>query len=545
MGLVDAQAPGQLEELSEGVCYRATATRRLLMLVDAHVAQRRARGRRIPRTWFGYLIYFHLTGTPLAAFESGEGHTPDITVECRQRAVTGGRSHRVLRLPSVEMTGRPSRAAATAAIEAHVSVLDGTPLRAAISRVLEKHEKLGGKERRFTAFAARELSRHQRLLEAFAKASGRQASQLQLQEDEAIIRYALWRHKLTGADAKRVLVEVGLPGPVRPRSVPDLVLSEIMANPGPEVLGATPFDEVAARHSFPTWLAQAIAAVAPAGELEQVLEALNREPALTLRARPPGTRDALIEELRGEGFELAPSAELPDAVLVDEERRAIFEARQMKQGRLQVMDLGSQLLADYCGAAPGMTVLDYCAGAGGKTLALADAVGQHGRVFGHDNAPKRLAEAKRRASELGLRHISFPSPPRLDLADVVLVDAPCSGVGTLAREPDQKWKLSAAKVADYAKTQASLLREVAQDMKPGAVLVYGTCSLLEAENEAVAAGFLAKHPDFTADGPQLRVWPHRHRSGGFFGARFRKAAAEGQKSSAPTSKSMASRRQTK
>ena len=126
--------------------------------------------------------------------------------------------------------------------------------------------------------------------------------------------------------------------------------------------------------------------------------------------------------------------------------RAIFESRWMKEGRLQVMDLGSQLLGAFCRARPGQTVVDYCAGAGGKTLVLADAVGDRGRVFAWDLSEKRLKEARKRVGEFKLRHVSFPSSPRVDLADLVLVDAPCSGTGTLGREPDQKWKLSPKQV---------------------------------------------------------------------------------------------------
>jgi 16S rRNA (cytosine967-C5)-methyltransferase len=194
----------------------------------------------------------------------------------------------------------------------------------------------------------------------------------------------------------------------------------------------------------------------------------------------------------------------------------------MKEGRLQVMDLGSQLLAGLCQAKPGMVAVDYCAGAGGKTIALADAVGPTGRVYAWDNSPKRLQEAKRRVQELKLRHVTFPTPVRIDLADVVLIDAPCSGTGTLSREPDQKWKLTWKKVEELVQTQLEILATVAPQVKPGGVIVYGTCSLLQAENEAVVDAFLARTKGW-ARGEQLRVWPHRIDGGGFFGARLIKS----------------------
>ncbi len=422
-----------------------------------------------------------------------------------------------------EVIGRASRAGAIAVIEAHLAILKGKPLRAAISEALRDHPKLGGNDRRFVAFAVRELSRHQRWLDLQARARGRPPSSFTLREDEAIFRYALWRRVISGAPADRVMVEVALPGPIRPRSIPDAVLKEELAKEPSIELPADEVERAATVHSFPNWLAKELAAAAPAGELEAILAALNREPFLTMRVRPPGSRDELLPVLQAAGFPVRACAELPDAIAATDEGRAIFDSRWMKEGRLQVMDLGSQLLAALCRAKEGQIVVDSCAGAGGKTIALADAVGPTGRVYGHDTSAKRLAEAKTRTNELKLRHVSFPKEPRLDLAEIVLVDAPCSGTGTLAREPDQKWKLTAKLVADFQKTQLEILDSLAPKVKPGTVIVYGTCSLLRDEDEVVVERFLARHRDFRLDGEPLRVWPHRIDGGGFFGARLVKS----------------------
>ncbi|MDP3503054.1 MAG: methyltransferase domain-containing protein [Myxococcales bacterium] len=416
--------------------------------------------------------------------------------------------------------GRASRPGVTAVVEAHLLVLKGKPMRSAISETLAKHSKLGGNDRRFVAFATRELSRHQRLLDLAAKARGRAPSSLKLPEDQAIFRYALWRKELTGASVEAVMAEVGLPGPVRPRSMADAVIKEALSKDVVLDFGDDPIERAAAKHSFPNWMAKAIAEQAPAGELDAVLAALNREPFLTMRVRPNGTRETLLPELIAAGYPVQSCPELPDAIRLNDEGRAIFESRWMKEGRLLVMDLGSQLLADLCRAAPGQTVVDYCAGAGGKTIFLADAVGPNGRVYAHDTSAKRLVEAKERAAQLKLRHISFPKEPRLDLADLALVDAPCSGVGTLAREPDQKWKLTKEKVLEFQKKQLEILDAVVAGLKPGGVIVYGTCSLLRDENDAVVEQFLAKHPECRLDGEPLRVWPNRIDGGGFFGARL-------------------------
>lgn len=418
--------------------------------------------------------------------------------------------------------GLASRKAATAALKAHVAVLKGTPLRRAISEQLAEAENLGGKERRFVAFATRELSRHLRRLEQLARAHQLPSSKLHLHEDQAILRYALWRREFLKAPVEKIMTEVGLPGPLRPRGIPDQLIRTELEKPVVLELPDTPVERAATLHSFPSWLAQAIDACAPEGELDAVLEALNREPTLTLRARPSESRDELVAALKTKGIEVEACAERPDALRVVNESRAIFESRWMKEGRLQVMDLGSQLLASLCEAKPGQVLVDYCAGAGGKTLFLADAVGPTGRVYAWDESPRRLAEARRRTAELKLRHVTFPVEPRIDLADVTLVDAPCSGSGTLGREPDQKWKLSAKQVAELATTQLGILDKVSGHVRPGATIVYGTCSVLRAENEEVVERFLSTHPNWTLE-TSLRVWPHRIEGGGFYGARLRRS----------------------
>jgi 16S rRNA (cytosine967-C5)-methyltransferase len=415
--------------------------------------------------------------------------------------------------------GRPSRASATAALKAHVAVLKGKPLRAAIAEALAKGGNLGGKERHYVAFATRELSRHLRWLDLLARELGSPLSKLELPEDQATLRYAIWRRFKTQAASKRVFDEVKLPGPLRPRSMPDAMVSQLLERPPPKVvLPDDPLEAAAVEHSFPTWLAAAIEKAAPEGEAAKVLEALNREPPLVFRVRPPGTRAEVIEALRKRSIATVPLDESEDALEVTESR-AIFDSGEMKNGRLQVMDLGSQLLAAQCRVQPGQTVIDYCAGAGGKTIFLADQAGPTGRVVAHDNSARRLNEARTRVKQARLKNVSFEPEPRLAEADVVLVDAPCSGTGTLSREPDAKWRLTAKKVTELAAIQSALLDEVAGPMKKGATLVYGTCSVLAEEDEEVTQAFLKRHPEFVLEG-ELRVWPHQGRGSGFYAARL-------------------------
>ncbi len=415
--------------------------------------------------------------------------------------------------------GRATRAAATQVLEAHVALHKGTPLRAAISNALRKADKLGGQERRFVACAVRELSRHARRIEALQRQAGWPSKKLHLLEDQALLRYALWRRFDTGATTAEIFKEVALPGPIRPRSVPDSVLRAVLETPLTLELPDDPTERAAAQHSFPQWLAEALEKAAPEGELDAVLAALNREPQLTFCVRPPLTPHGLVLELASQGIASKTTALCSHALLLDEDKRQIFETRWVKQGQLFPMDLGSQLIVDEAQLETGMHVVDYCAGAGGKAIAMAFRVGNNGWVHAYDNSSKRLLEAKRRCGEMKLVNVSFPKEPRIDAADVVLVDAPCSGVGALSREPDQKWKLTAAKVLEFQKTQIDIVNSVKKKMKTGAVLVYATCSLLSQENEQVIE---AVCKDTLSVESQRRIWPHRAESGGFFAARLRK-----------------------
>ena len=410
--------------------------------------------------------------------------------------------------------GRPSRRAAAAAIAAHVAVLEGAPLKRALGEALaERSGKLGGQERRFVAFAARELSRHMRWLDLQARLRDRRRGVVQ---DEAIARYALWRLLRTGAPVERVMVEVSLPGPVRPRTVRDAELEALLrAAPREEPEPPSALERAAIRHSFPRWLAERLAKVVPEEELEALLAALNREPSIVLRARPPGTREEVRRALEAEGIAAEVLPEAPDALQVVS--HAVFESGPMRAGRLQVQDLGSQRIVEQCGEVRGLRVADVCAGAGGKALALADRAAE---VMAGDASARRLEEAKRRARALGVTNISFSVPARCEEAEVILCDAPCSGTGVLAREPETKWRLTPERVAALCAKQREILEDAAARGRAARVLVYATCSLLREENDGVVEGFLGAHPEWRQDGEPLRVLPHRMAGGGYFAARL-------------------------
>jgi 16S rRNA (cytosine967-C5)-methyltransferase len=220
-----------------------------------------------------------------------------------------------------------------------------------------------------------------------------------------------------------------------------------------------------------------------------------------------------------------------------------------KEGAIEVQDEGSQVLAQLLGARRGEMVVDFCAGAGGKTLAIGAIMRNTGRLYAFDVSEKRLTKLKPRLARSGLSnvhpvviaHERDAKVKRLaGKIDRVLVDAPCSGMGTLRRNPDVKWRQQLEGIAELTAKQASILDGAARLVKFGGRLVYATCSLLDEENDAIVQGFLATHPDFALVpmhqvlaeqkiplemGDFLKMLPHKHDTDGFFAAVLERKAA--------------------
>jgi 16S rRNA (cytosine967-C5)-methyltransferase len=301
--------------------------------------------------------------------------------------------------------------------------------------------------------------------------------------------------------------------------------------------------------NLPDWLYDKF--VAQYGEEETLALAavLNTPAPLDLRVNSlKSDRDKVMAELATAPIAAEPTPYSALGLRIWK-KPALQNLPLFKEGAIEVQDEGSQVLAQLLGARRGEMVVDFCAGAGGKTLAIGAIMRSTGRLYAFDVSEKRLTKLKPRLARSGLSnvhpvviaHERDAKVKRLaGKIDRVLVDAPCSGMGTLRRNPDVKWRQQVEGIAELTEKQASILDGAARLVKFGGRLVYATCSLLDEENEGIVQGFLASHPDFELVpmhkvlaeqripldmGDYLKMLPHKHGTDGFFAAVLERKAA--------------------
>nr|WP_315490734.1 RsmB/NOP family class I SAM-dependent RNA methyltransferase [uncultured Rhodoferax sp.] len=308
------------------------------------------------------------------------------------------------------------------------------------------------------------------------------------------------------------------------------------------------------RHNLPEWLVEPLKAQLGA-EFWPLVETLNLGAGLDLRVNTFKAKRADVQkELAKAGIKAVNTPFSPWGLRIAG-KPALNKNDAFVRGEFEVQDEGSQLLSMLLDAKRGEMVVDFCAGAGGKTLALGAAMRSTGRLYAFDTSAHRLDAFKSRLKRSGLSnvHPAAIAHERDDRVkrltgkmDRVLVDAPCTGLGTLRRNPDLKWRQNLQAVEEMAVKQAAILQSAARMLKPGGRLVYATCSILPQENEAIAEAFSAANPDYVplaagdvltelkvenaatlcSGGEQgqlyLRLWPHRHATDGFFAAVWQK-----------------------
>lgn len=299
---------------------------------------------------------------------------------------------------------------------------------------------------------------------------------------------------------------------------------------------------LAERVNLPDWLAERLLQQMDEAELVALAHGLNRPAPLDLRVNLlKADRDGVLAQLQAGGVAAEPGRLSPQAIRLAA-KPALQKHTLFLDGSFEVQDEGSQLLGLLVQPRRGELVVDFCAGAGGKTLQLGALMRSTGRLYAFDVSDKRLAKLKPRMARAGLSnvhpvliaHEADAKVKRLaGKADRVLVDAPCTGLGTLRRNPDLKWRQSPAAVEEMVAKQGAILAAAARLVRPGGRLVYATCSLLAEENDAIVNAFLAAHPGFAqlsaqdildkqgvvvATGERLRLMPHVHDTDGFFAA---------------------------
>lgn len=309
--------------------------------------------------------------------------------------------------------------------------------------------------------------------------------------------------------------------------------------------GDDPVGFLAVTTSHPRWMVERAVREWGFEEARALLEANNTVAPIVLRLNPLKTnRGDLFAVLRSHGLEPEPSPYLSDAVRISGARRDVSKLPVFQDGWVQVQDEASQLVVCVLDPQPGERVLDVGAGFGGKSTAMAIQMRNEGRVVALDRSSWKLEELLNNAARQGVHIIRTVAGDILEvekgkmgLFDRVLVDAPCSGLGTLRRNPDIKWRRHPKDPYRFSRIQKDLLERSSEMVRPGGVLVYATCTVTPEENEGVTGDFGRRHPewkletvlpflprsclDMVRDGC-LQTWPHRHGVDGFFCARWRR-----------------------
>ncbi len=311
-------------------------------------------------------------------------------------------------------------------------------------------------------------------------------------------------------------------------------------------LPSDPVERLGSFYSFPDWIVEVWLKQLDIAETEQLCTRLNQPPQIDLRVNPLRANVEMVEAaMHGAGVLVERVPPLPQALRLVSHAGPIPSLPGFHQGWWTVQDSSAQLVSHLLNPQPGDVVIDACAAPGGKTTHLAELMGDKGQVWACDRAASRLKKLKENIARLQLKSIqtcvedSRNLPAFVNQADYVLLDAPCSGLGTLHRHADARWRQNPQSVQELSHLQDQLLAQATTWVKPWGVLVYSTCTLHPAENEAVVQRFLNQYPGWQVQPPDsssplvafttpegwVKVWPHRHSMDGFFMVRLSRSAS--------------------
>ncbi|VXB87374.1 RNA methyltransferase [Flavobacterium sp. 9AF] len=342
-----------------------------------------------------------------------------------------------------------------------------------VARALKKDKRWGSNDRKFVAETIYEIVRWKRLYAEIAEVK------------EPYDRDNVWRIFAVWAVLRGI-------------TLPDWKYFE--STPTRKIKGR--FDELSKirkfKESIPDWMDEL--GIEELGEVtwSKELEAQNKQAEVILRVNTlKTTKEKLRAQLMDLNIETSISKDYPDALIL-KERANVFMTDLFKEGYFEVQDASSQLVAYFLDVAPGMRVVDTCAGAGGKTLHLASLMQNKGQLIAMDIYESKLKQLKLRAKRNGVHNVEFRVIDSTKVikklhekADRVLIDAPCSGLGVMKRNPDSKWKLQPEFIDNIKQVQAEVLQNYSKIVKPGGKMVYATCSVLPSENEEQVKHFLS------------------------------------------------------
>ncbi len=413
-----------------------------------------------------------------------------------------------------------------------------------IDSFFRSHKYLGSHDRRFIAETVYGTLRHLRKCEfVLQQALGKDLIAIK-NDDGLLLLLAAYLIDVQKKSMSPADVEPRIASPSLKKQLP-VVLKNLAI--GRQFSHNQEVEAIGIEYSYPDWLVERFLKEYGGEETRKICQSLNEPAPLTLRANTLKTTvEQCGEILAQEGVEAKRTTFSPQG-LQTTKRLNVFSLKAFQDGLFEVQDEGSQLLPLLIDPRPNTKLLDACAGAGGKTLAFAAIMKNRGEIYATDTNGYRLRELKKRSRRAGVFNVRPIEVPSLgDLAekytlyfDTVFVDAPCSGLGTIRRNPGMKWTVTEETVSEISEKQLEILRQCGPLVKPGGRLVYATCTLLRQENEDVVGRFLEGSSAFTCEPPVtmaeklgildaisnrfIKLLPHVHGTDGFFGAFMERA----------------------
>ncbi len=420
----------------------------------------------------------------------------------------------------------------------------------ALNRVLKPVDKSGEisqADRGFACELVYGIVRRQRTLDALIDSLGKKKAAQQPPDLRIILHLGLYQlrylDRIPASAAVNTSVELTKTNGIAKLSgvVNGLLRAYIRqsASGDPLQLPDDPIQRLGILHSFPDWIVETWLKQLPLEEVDHLLAWFNQSPKIDLRVNTLKTTITEVETaLINAGVTVTRIPSLPQGLRI-ENAGAITELPGYKQGWWIIQDASAQLVTHLLDPQPGETIIDACAAPGGKTTHIAELMADRGQIIACDRSTKRLKKVRENATRLQLQSIQIQAGDSRNLeqfaniAERVLLDAPCSGLGTLHKRPDIRWRKSSESIQELVSLQRQLLEQVATWVKPNGILVYATCTLNLWENEKVIQSFLEQHPNWSIQSPAdmttknwvtpegwIKIYPHRHNMDGFFMVRL-------------------------